>query len=132
MLLAVLEARCGLELSGRDVYLNVAGGLRIVEPAADMAVAAALIGSLLDRPAPDKAVFFGEVGLGGEVRSVTQSELRIREAAKLGFTQVVGPLSTAQAAGIEAVPVRRVGDLLAMFSPLAERAKKPRSRAGAE
>ncbi len=133
MLLAVLEARCGLELSGRDVYLNVAGGLRIVEPAADMAVAAALIGSLLDRPAPDKAVFFGEVGLGGEVRSVTQSELRVREAAKLGFTQVVGPLSASgQAAGIEAVPVRRVGDLLAMFSPLAERARKPRSRAGAD
>jgi predicted ATP-dependent serine protease len=64
---------------------------------------------------------------------VTQSELRIREAAKLGFTQVVGPLSASgQAAGIEAVPVRRVGDLLAMFSPLAERARKPRSRAGAD
>jgi DNA repair protein RadA/Sms len=132
MLLAVLEARCGLELSGRDVYLNVAGGLRIVEPAADMAVAAALIGSLLDRSAPEKAAFFGEVGLGGEIRSVAQSELRIREAAKLGFTHVIGPQSIAiRSAGVETVPVRRVGDLLTMFSPApAARSRAVRMRSG--
>ncbi|WP_051329244.1 DNA repair protein RadA [Geminicoccus roseus] len=133
MLLAVLEARCGLELSGRDVYLNVAGGLRVVEPAADMAVAAALIGSLLDRPAPEKAVFFGEVGLGGEVRNVTQSELRVREAAKLGFTQVIGPVpAMAKGAGVRTVPVRHVGDLMAMFSPMPVRARTARVRSGVE
>ena len=131
MLLAVLEARCGLELSGRDVYLNIAGGLRIAEPAADMAVAAALIGSLLDRPAPDKAVFFGEVGLGGEVRSVPQSDLRIREAAKLGFDQVVGPVSaTAKGIGIATIPIRRVADLVMMFQPARARAKPESVRSG--
>ena len=69
MLLAVLEARCGLAIGARDVYLNVAGGLRIGEPAADLAVAAALVSSLLDRPVPATAVIFGEVGLAGEVRA---------------------------------------------------------------
>ncbi|HWL71249.1 MAG TPA: DNA repair protein RadA [Geminicoccus sp.] len=133
MLLAVLEARCGLELSGRDVYLNVAGGLRIAEPAADMAVAAALIGSLLDRPGPEKAVFFGEVGLGGEVRSVTQSELRIREAAKLGFTEVVAPPGAAgKATPVAVTPIRRVGDLVAMFSPAAVPGRRPRVRTGVD
>jgi DNA repair protein RadA/Sms len=90
MLLAVLETRCGLVIGGRDVYLNVAGGLRIAEPAADLAVAAALLSSLLDRPVP-AAVFFGEVGLAGEVRAVSQTEARLKEAAKLGFEQVVLP-----------------------------------------
>ena len=89
MLLAVLETRCGLAIGGRDVYLNVAGGLRIGEPAADLAVAAALVSSLFDRPAPPAAVFFGEVGLAGEVRAVGQTEARVKEAAKLGFEQVI-------------------------------------------
>jgi DNA repair protein RadA/Sms len=91
MLLAVLETRCGLVIGGRDVYLNVAGGLRIAEPAADLAVAAALVSSLIDRPVPAAAVFFGEVGLAGEVRAVSQTEARLKEAAKLGFEQVVVP-----------------------------------------
>jgi DNA repair protein RadA/Sms len=91
MLLAVLETRCGLVIGGRDAYLNVAGGLRIAEPAADLAVAAALVSSLFDRPVPAAAVFFGEVGLAGEVRAVSQAEARLKEAAKLGFEQVVMP-----------------------------------------
>jgi DNA repair protein RadA/Sms len=91
MLLAVLETRCGLVIGGRDVYLNVAGGLRIAEPAADLAVAAAVVSSLLDRPVPAAAVFFGEVGLAGEVRAVSQTEARLKEAAKLGFEQAVLP-----------------------------------------
>ena len=91
MLLAVLEARCGLALGDRDVYLNVAGGMRIVEPGADLAVAAALISSLLDRPMPEATVFFGEVGLAGEVRAIGHMQARMKEAQKLGFHRVVLP-----------------------------------------
>ncbi|MEM7043817.1 MAG: DNA repair protein RadA [Pseudomonadota bacterium] len=91
MLLAVLEARCGLAMGDRDVYLNVAGGLRVAEPGADLAVAAALVSSLLDRPVPDATVFFGEVGLAGEVRAVSHMQARMKEAQKLGFRRVVLP-----------------------------------------
>lgn len=91
MLLAVLEARCGLAMGDRDVYLNVAGGLRVVEPGADLAVAAALISSLLDRPVPDATVFFGEVGLAGEIRAVGHMQTRMKEAQKLGFQLAVLP-----------------------------------------
>ena len=93
MVVAVLEARCGLELSSRDVYLNVAGGLRISEPAADLPVAAALVSSLLERPVPDTTVLFGEIGLSGEVRSVSQDDARLKEAAKLGFGRAILPPS---------------------------------------
>jgi DNA repair protein RadA/Sms len=91
MVLAVLEARCGLALGGYDVYLNVAGGLRIGEPAADLAVAAALVSSRLDRPVPAGTIVFGEIGLGGEVRAVGQVEQRLREAEKLGFSDALIP-----------------------------------------
>ena len=91
MVLAVLEARCGLELGMRDVYLNVAGGLRITEPAADLAVAGALVSSLFDRPVPEATVLFGEIGLSGEVRPVGQAEPRLKEAAKLGFGRAIAP-----------------------------------------
>jgi DNA repair protein RadA/Sms len=94
MLLAVLEARCGLAIGERDVYLNVAGGLRIDEPGADLAVAAALISSLLDRPVPADMVLFGEVGLAGEVRAVGQMAARLKEAAKLGFERAIVPAAT--------------------------------------
>jgi DNA repair protein RadA/Sms len=91
MVLAVLEARCGVTLAGRDVYLNVAGGLRINEPAADLAVAAALISSVADVPLPEETVVFGEIGLSGDVRIVSQADLRLKEAAKLGFTRAIVP-----------------------------------------
>jgi DNA repair protein RadA/Sms len=91
MITAVLDARCGLALGGLDIYLNVAGGLRIAEPAADLAVAAALISSLADTPAPPETVFFGEIGLSGEVRPVGQRDGRLKEAAKLGFGRAVTP-----------------------------------------
>jgi len=96
MVLAVLEARCGLGFGGRDVYLNVAGGLKISEPAADLAVAAALISSYLDAPLPHDGVAFGEIALSGDVRPVGRAEARLKEAAKLGFKQALAP------AGIEA------------------------------
>ena len=91
MLLAVLEARCGLNFSACEVYLNVAGGYRLTDPAADLAVAAALVSALADKPLPQGAVWFGEVSLAGEVRPVAHAGLRLREAAKLGFAQGAGP-----------------------------------------
>jgi DNA repair protein RadA/Sms len=96
MLAAVLEARAGIPLSGRDIFLNVAGGVKILEPAADLAVAAALISSVTDRPCPKGAVFFGEVGLAAEVRRVAHLEHRLKESAKLGFDQAVIPPLTAK------------------------------------
>ncbi len=89
MILAVLEARCGVSLAGRDVYLNVAGGLRIQEPAADLAMAAALLSSLYGTPLDDGAVYFGEISLSGALRPVAQSAARVKEAAKLGFNKAV-------------------------------------------
>ncbi|MGH6934072.1 MAG: magnesium chelatase domain-containing protein, partial [Dongiaceae bacterium] len=91
MIMAVLEARCGLALAGNDVYLNVAGGLRISEPAADLAVAGALVSALTNLPMPEHLVSFGEIGLSGEIRAVSQREQRLKEAAKLGFTEAMVP-----------------------------------------
>ncbi len=102
MIAAVLEARCRLALSDHDIYLNVAGGLRISEPAADAAVAAALVSSLLDMPAPAGSVVFGEIGLSGEVRAVTHMDQRLREAAKLGFTDAWMPKNTRRKANDDA------------------------------
>jgi DNA repair protein RadA/Sms len=89
--LAVLEARLGIGFAGRDVYLNVAGGLRISEPAADLAVAAALVSAREGTALPPDAVYFGEISLSGALRPVAQAEARLREAAKLGFTSARAP-----------------------------------------
>ena len=91
MVMAVLEARCGLQFGGNDIYLNVAGGLRVSEPAADLAVAAALASSISGRPVPADMVVFGEIGLSGEVRPVGQMDARLKEAEKLGFTGALLP-----------------------------------------
>ena len=91
MLLAVLEAHCGVRFSGHDVYLNVAGGLRIIEPAADLAVAAALISSHTGVALPANSVYFGEISLSGGIRSVVQAVQRLREAEKLGFRSAIVP-----------------------------------------
>jgi DNA repair protein RadA/Sms len=104
MLLAVLEARCGMTLGMNDVYLNVAGGLRIAEPAADLAVAAALASAATDRPTDPGVVYFGEVGLSGEVRQVAQAEARLREAQKLGFTGATLPRRVARGGRTPAAP----------------------------
>ena len=120
MVLAVLEARCGLALAGRDVYLNVAGGLRISEPAADLAVAAAVISSLTNQPLPAGTVVFGELGLSGEVRPVSQMDNRIKEAAKLGFSRAILPASRRatrgrRADGLEGRALRHLGELVRLF-----------------
>ncbi len=91
MLLAVLESRCGLNFSSAEVYLNVAGGYKLVDPAADLAVAAALISALADKPLPANSVSLGEISLAGEIRPVAHGGLRLREAAKLGFKSGFGP-----------------------------------------
>ena len=91
MLLAVLEARCGLNFSSCEVYLNVAGGYRLADPAADLAVAAALVSALGDRPLPHGSAWFGEVSLAGEIRPVAHAGIRRRESAKLGFKTAFGP-----------------------------------------
>ncbi|MDX3900869.1 MAG: DNA repair protein RadA [Sphingobium sp.] len=95
MILAVLEARCGLSFSTCEVYLNIAGGYRVSDPAADLAVAAALISALSERPVPADVVLFGEVALSGEIRPVAHAPLRLREAAKLGFDRALVPGSLA-------------------------------------
>jgi DNA repair protein RadA/Sms len=117
MVIAVLDARLGLALSGSDVYLNVAGGLKIAEPGADLAVAAALVSSLAEQPAPAGAVFFGEVGLAGEVRAVGQMDARLKEAAKLGFERAVMPRSAPgrKATALPATEIVHLRDLLPLF-----------------
>jgi DNA repair protein RadA/Sms len=99
MVLAVLEARCGIGFADRDVYLNVAGGLRITEPAADLAVAAALVSARQDIALPADAVLFGEISLSGALRPIAQAEARLREAAKLGFAAAFAPARLAAPAG---------------------------------
>lgn len=121
MVLAVLEARCGVTLSGSDIFLNIAGGIRINEPAADLAVAAALISSQTGIPAPRNAVFFGEIGLAGEVRAVAQPDLRMKEAAKLGFDQAIIPTRVrakgkVDGQGLRVQEIPHVEDLLALFA----------------
>lgn len=125
MVLAVLETRCGLTLSGRDIYLNVAGGLRISEPAADMAVAAALTSAALDRTATPDTVVFGEIGLSGEVRSVSRTDLRLREAAKLGFEAAWTPCSRHGAdgpPGLKVFETRSLRDMMSRFGSAATEA----------
>lgn len=99
MVIAVLEAHCGVKLGGYDVYLNVAGGMRIQEPAADLAAAAALVSSLANSPLPADAVYFGEVSLSGAIRPVSHTPSRLKEAAKLGFTRAVVPEAARSEAG---------------------------------
>ncbi len=113
MLLAVLEARCGLSFSTAEVYLNVAGGYRLSDPAADLAVAAALVSALADKPLAQDAIWLGEVALSGEIRPCAHAGLRLREAAKLGFSNGIGPeLAGQDVAGLRYAPVSGVAALV--------------------
>ena len=111
MVLAVLDARAGLGISGHDVYLNVAGGLRVSEPAADLAAAAALISSFTGRPLPKDSVVFGEIALSGDVRPAAQAEARLKEAAKLGFKQAYVPAATKSEARLKLAGIADVREL---------------------
>ena len=119
MVLAVLEARCGIEIGPNDVYLNVAGGLRITEPAADLAVAAALASSLSGVPVPSDMVIFGEVGLSGEIRNVGQMDTRLKEASKLGFKHAMLPGNTKtkdKKDDLKLTQVQHLKDILPLFT----------------
>jgi DNA repair protein RadA/Sms len=113
MILAVLEARCGLSFSTCEVYLNIAGGYKVTDPAADLAVAAALISALSERPIPAEAIVFGEIALSGEVRPVAHAGLRMKEAAKLGFeTAMVAASTRAEKSGIALKTFDRLSGLV--------------------
>jgi DNA repair protein RadA/Sms len=116
LLLAVLDKRAGLSVVTDDVFVNVAGGMEVDEPAVDLAILAAVASSLRNRPIRSDLVAFGEVGLAGEVRAASQAALRVREAAQLGFTRCLMPANNLSAAdvppGIEIVGVRTVGEAL--------------------
>jgi DNA repair protein RadA/Sms len=135
MITAVLDARCGLSVGANDIYLNIAGGLRIVEPAADLAVAAALASALTESPVPADAVVFGEIALSGEVRSVGHTEARLKEAAKLGFGEAWMPARRARrrdpaaAAGLKIAAIGHLSELVARLTP--RRSPLRRGRIGA-
>jgi DNA repair protein RadA/Sms len=115
LLLAVLEKRAGLSLAGDDVYVNIAGGMSIEEPAADLSVVAAVASSVRNRGLAPATAMFGEVGLSGEIRGIPQAALRIREAAQMGFTRIVMPstnVDPAENGDCELVGVRTVGEAL--------------------
>lgn len=116
-ILAVLEARCGIPFAGLDVFLNVAGGMRVTEPAADLAVAGALLSAREDVAIPPEMVLFGEISLSGALRPVGQTENRLKEAAKLGFTQAVAP-SRSKLGSTGSMTVRQMPDLTAFVGEL--------------
>jgi DNA repair protein RadA/Sms len=122
MLLAVLEARGGMRLAATDVYLNIAGGLRVSEPAADLAVAASLISAATATPTDAGMVYFGEIGLSGEIRQVAQADSRLKEAAKLGFEHATLPRRVARGNrqptspdGLVLTEIGHISDLIAQL-----------------
>src|SRR3954452_13695937 len=128
MVLAVLEAHCGVKLGGYDVYLNVAGALRIRHPAADLAAAPALVSSLAGASLPAEAVYFGEISLSGAVRPVAQAAARIKEAAKLGFTRAFAPeAARGDAAADPALAVTQIGSLADLVADIAATSKRTKS-----
>jgi DNA repair protein RadA/Sms len=116
LLVAVLGKRMGIEMGDQDIFVNVAGGMRVDEPAADLGIVSALISSFLDRPVDKTLIVFGEVGLAGEIRGVSQPEVRIKEAKKLGFSRCLLPKGNVEACsrieGMELVPVDSVTKLI--------------------
>jgi len=119
MLLAVLHRHAGSPFFDQDVFVNAVGGVKITEPGADLAVLLAIVSSLKNRPLPKKTVVFGEVGLAGEVRPVQRGQERLKEAAKLGFTQAIIPKANKPRqviSGIEVILVERVEDAVAKMS----------------
>jgi DNA repair protein RadA/Sms len=112
LLVAVLEKRAGLHLGGMDVFVNVVGGLRIIEPAVDLGIISTVASSLKDVPIDPKTFVFGEVGLSGEIRAIAQAEVRLKEASKIGFKKAVMPLGNAEKIknnlGLEIIGVKDV------------------------
>jgi DNA repair protein RadA/Sms len=118
MLLAVLHRHAGIACYDQDVFVNAVGGVRISEPAADLAVLLAIVSSHVDKPLPGKLAVFGEVGLSGEVRPAPRGQERLKEAAKLGFTRAIIPranLPKQDIDGLEIIAVERVAEAVARF-----------------
>jgi DNA repair protein RadA/Sms len=116
-ILAVLEARCGIPFAGLDVFLNVAGGMRVSEPAADLAIAGALLSAREDVAIPPDMVLFGEISLSGALRPASQTENRLKEASKLGFSQATLP-SRSKLGPSEGMRVRQMPDLTAFVGEM--------------
>jgi DNA repair protein RadA/Sms len=116
LLVAVLDKICGLHLGGSDIFINVAGGVRVEEPAVDLGIVAAMASSFLDRPVDARTIVLGEVGLAGEVRAVSQVETRVKEAARLGFNRCIVPKSNmpslAKMAKVEIFSINSLAELL--------------------
>lgn len=124
MILAVLEARCGVQMGMSDIYLNIAGGIRITEPAADLAVAAAVMSAFSGSPVPADTVFFGEVGLAGEIRQVSQADVRLKEAAKLGFKRACLPVRKSRDGGAkkaEIIELQEIDRLQTLIDRMVDR-----------
>ena len=135
MILAVLEKRCGLQLQTQDVYVNVAGGVRIDEPGADLAVAVAVGSSLYNRAVDADTIIIGEIGLAGEVRSVPYGDIRLMEAAKLGFRRAIVPASVGQSAAssdlqLQLMAARSVGQSLELALPRLENLRNAQDKGG--
>ena len=113
----MLEARCGIPFAGLDVFLNVAGGMRVTEPAADLAVAAAILSAREDVAIPPETVLFGEISLSGALRPVGQTENRLKEATKLGFSKAIAP-SHSKLGNAEGMKVRQMADLTAFVGEM--------------
>ena len=117
MIIAVIETRCGIAFGGHDIYLNVAGGMKITEPAADLAVAAALLSAISEKSLPERCIVFGEISLSGEIRSVPRTDARIKEAEKLGFKNAIIPhfrqskTSKKDKLGLNATHIGKLSDL---------------------
>ncbi|HUL28834.1 MAG TPA: magnesium chelatase domain-containing protein, partial [Thermodesulfobacteriota bacterium] len=116
LLVAVMEKRLGMHLNQQDIFLNIAGGLKVEEPAADLGVIAAIASNFKDKVVDPETVVFGEVGLGGEVRGVSQSEVRVKEAAKLGFKRCLMPTQNQEKMkrihGIELIGANSVQEMM--------------------
>ncbi len=115
MLLAVLETRCGISLATKDIFLNVAGGLKLTEPAVDLAAIMAVLSNAFDHPLPSDMVFFGEIGLSGEIRNVPASDLRLKEAKKLGFTKALVPPNKNRKSDFKATEIGNLKTVLDFF-----------------
>ena len=129
MVIAVLESHCGVKLGPNDVYLAVAGGLKITEPAADLAVAAALVSSLSGIALPADCVYFGEVSLSGAVRPVSQASQRLKEAQKLGFSRAVMPVSSIDKDAGSGSGLQGIDQLTALVATIAASGTRPERRA---
>lgn len=118
--MAVLEKRLGLHLSASDAYVNIAGGIRMNEPAVDLGILLAVVSSYKDIVIDDKVLVFGEVGLSGEVRAVSMAEQRVQEAKKLGFTTVILPAACMKSVGQETeitlIPVENIRDAFVFWN----------------